>query len=233
MQNNSNFTSPVSDPHSLALIRDILVQANALADNHGIEALAIALNQPLQRPTSELVWGRSGSRALLYETLAQAKERVIIVCPWLTRQSLNDDLLLRLRAKLDQQCRIEIGWGYGHDLGSTIQVRNGSWIINARGNAKDRYNALPKLCELRNRYPDLLTLKLLGTHEKFWVCDQQFAFVGNHNVLSSNVLSLNVSHVSREVGIRTEEPGVIAELTQGFEGAIDLAQLPHRASHTA
>ncbi|RZM76561.1 phospholipase D-like domain-containing protein [Leptolyngbya iicbica] len=231
MQNHSNFTSSVSDPHPLALIRDILIQANALVDHHGIEALAIALNQP--RPTSELVWGRSGSRALLYETLAQAKERVIIVCPWLTRQSLNDDLLLRLRAKLDQQCRIEIGWGYGHDIGSTIQIRNGSWFINARGNARCRYNALPKLCELRKHYPDLLTLKLLGTHEKFWVCDQQFAFVGNHNVLSSNVLSLNVPHVNREVGIRTAEPDVIAELIQGFEGAIDLAQLHYRDSHTA
>ncbi|MGB3200819.1 MAG: hypothetical protein WBA99_07950, partial [Nodosilinea sp.] len=164
--------------HQLTLIRDILIQANALANNHGVEALAIALNQPLNRPTSRLVWGRTGSREALYEAISQARDRLIIVCPWLTRQSLDDDLLFRLRARLDQNCQIEIGWGYGHDIGSTIQISRGTWRINARGEARYRYNALPQLCQLRNHYPHLMKLKLLGTHEKFWVCDNRFAFVG-------------------------------------------------------
>jgi len=77
-----------------------------------------------------------------------------------------------------------------------------------------------------------MRLKLLGTHEKFWICDNRFAFVGNHNVLSSNVCSLNATHVSREVGIRTEEPDVIQNLTQGFDQAIDLAQ-PSELSYEA
>jgi hypothetical protein len=233
MQNIAQNPSSVDTQHQLTLIRDILIQANALADNHGLEALAIAFNQPLNRPTSRLVWGRTGSRDALYEAISLARARLVIVCPWLTRQSLDDDLLFRLRARLDQNCRIDIGWGYSHDIGNTIQINRGTWCINARGEAKRLYSALPQLCQLRNHYPHLMKLKLLGTHEKFWICDNRFAFVGNHNVLSSNVCSLNATHVSREVGIRTEEPDVIQNLTQGFDQAIDLAQLPPQEVQTA
>jgi hypothetical protein len=35
------------------------------------------------------------------------------------------------------------------------------------------------------------------------------------------------------VGIRTEEPDVIQNLTQGFDQAIDLAQLPPQEVQTA
>jgi len=233
MQNSVQTSSSTETQHQLTLIRDILIQANTLADNHGVEALALAFNQPLNRPTSRLVWGRTGSREALYEAISQARERLVIVCPWLTRQSLDDDLLFRLRTRLDQNCQIDIGWGYSHDIGSTIQISRETWHINAQGAARYRYNALPHLCQLRNHYPHLMRLKLLGTHEKFWVCDNQFAFVGNHNVLSSNVCSLNATHVSREVGIRTEEPDVIQNLTQGFDQAIDLSQANSAQPQTA
>lgn len=232
MQQNFLPSSSNQRLSELTLIRDILAQANTLADKHGLAALAIAMNHPYQ-PTSKLVWGRTGSRVALLEAIAQATERLIIVCPWLSRSSLDDDLLLRIRALLDQNCKVEIGWGYGQDIGNTILIQNGKWWINAGGNARTRYNALPALCELRKHYPDRLKLKLLGTHEKFWVCDRQFAFVGNHNVLSSNVLSLNTAYVNREVGIRTEEPEIVDALTLGFDGVIDLAHLSQPQVETA
>jgi len=69
--------------------------------------------QPKQARTSEyqLVFDRSGSRAVLLEALEQAQERLIIVCPWLNRNSIGADLMQKFRDCLNRNCRIEIGWG--------------------------------------------------------------------------------------------------------------------------
>ncbi len=62
------------------------------------EVAASVDEMPLQ-PTqvksyeTQLVFDRSGSRAVLLEALEKAQTRLIIVCPWLSRNSINADLM--------------------------------------------------------------------------------------------------------------------------------------------
>ncbi|MEA5543040.1 pentapeptide repeat-containing protein [Limnoraphis robusta Tam1] len=147
---------------------------------------------------SQLVFDRLGSRSVLLEALEIAEERVIIVCPWLNCNSIDDHLLQKFRFCLNRNCKIEIGWGY---LGDRNKIGKG-W----------RYNALGDLQQLEQEYPDLFRLKLLGTHEKYLVCDDKFAMVGSHNVLTSGVHS-----AEREVGIRTTDLQIIQGLINRFD----------------
>jgi phosphatidylserine/phosphatidylglycerophosphate/cardiolipin synthase-like enzyme len=77
---------------------------------------------------------------------------------------------------------------------------------------KSLYNAIPWIYQLQTEYPDLLNLKVLGTHEKFLVCDRQFVMLGSHNYLTSNT-----SSSEREVGIKTDSPELIDKLIKLFD----------------
>lgn len=146
------------------------------------------------------MFDRAGSRAVLLQALEQAQEQLIIVCPWLNRNSIDADLIQKFRDCLNRNCRIEIGWGHLSDR-SRIGI---GW----------RYNALPALKQMEQDCPGFFSLKLLGTHEKFLVCDSTFVMLGSHNILTSSVQS-----AEREVGIRTTDPYIIQELIERFENA--------------
>jgi phosphatidylserine/phosphatidylglycerophosphate/cardiolipin synthase-like enzyme len=59
-----------------------------------------------------------------------------------------------------------------------------------------------------------LKLKILGTHEKFLVCDRQFAMLGSHNYLTSDTKSSE-----REIGLKTDSPELIDKLIEIFDRA--------------
>jgi phosphatidylserine/phosphatidylglycerophosphate/cardiolipin synthase-like enzyme len=59
-----------------------------------------------------------------------------------------------------------------------------------------------------------MNLKLLGTHEKFLVCDRTFAMIGSHNFLTSNCHS-----TEREIGLKTNDKNIIENLIRRFETA--------------
>lgn len=106
----------------------------------------------------------------------------------------------KFRDCLNRNCRIDIGWGY---LSDRNRVGIGWW-----------YDALKDLRQLERDYLDQFKLKLLGTHEKFLVCDSTFAMLGSHNMLTSSAQS-----AEREVGIRTTDPQIIQGLINRFDGA--------------
>jgi hypothetical protein len=136
----------------------------------------IELDTETEKPKSDfqyqLVCDRPNSRAVLMEALSLAQERLIIVCPWLNCNSINDELLQKFRECLNRGCLINIGWGY---LGDRQTIGKG-W----------RYNAVADLQELASEYPDQFCLSLLGTHENFLVCDSSFAMLGSHNFLTNS-----------------------------------------------
>ena len=131
-------------------------------------------------PDSDLVFGHSEGRKLLVKALASARERVIIVCPWLSLKSISDQLLYQFSTALRRGINIDIGWGYYYDIGTIIKFsESGKYFIDAVGDEWRKYNALPPLAQLRSRYPQGLNLKLMGTHAKYITCDRLFAYV-NH-----------------------------------------------------
>ncbi|NES69881.1 MAG: hypothetical protein F6K24_34040, partial [Okeania sp. SIO2D1] len=146
------------------------------------------------------MFDRTDSHNLLIEALETVKKRLIIVCPWLNCNSIDEHLLQKFKDCLNRNCQIDIGWGY---LGDRLNIGKG-W----------KYNALGDLQELEESYPGLFLLKLLGTHENYLVCDEKFAFVGSHNFLASGNQSLE-----REVGVLTSYSEIIQGLINRFDNA--------------
>lgn len=151
----------------------------------------------------ELVIDRSGSRNCLIEALDRTQQRLVLVCPWPSRYSINNQLLQKLRAALNRGSQIDIGWGHLKDVEKGTLEEGWS------------YNALPLLKELEAAYPDQLRLSLLGTHEKFLVCDRSFAMLGSHNFLTSGS-----SSPEREVGLYTTDPRLVDALIARFEDGV-------------
>lgn len=177
------------------------------------------------QPKNEIVRGRAASRVVLIDALSNAKELLIIDSPWLSKRSVNDELLLRMKALLDRGCRLLIGWGYSPDIrglhpdGKIIHVsQSGQCFIDVTADKTGNYSAFPELDKLRARYPDQMELKLLGTHEKCVICDRQFALLGSHNVLSS----LDTLFAPRETGWKTSDRSLIEEQIEDFMNAPDL-----------
>ena len=88
--------------------------------------------QPMQEQSyeSQLVFDRSGSRAVLIEALEKAQRRLIIVCPWLRRNSI--DVIQKFKDCFNRNCRIDIGWGYFSEPNKTGIGKGNSVIRELR-----------------------------------------------------------------------------------------------------
>lgn len=158
-----------------------------------------------------LVSGRTESRQIFLDALAHSQERLILVCPWLTDYAVNQEVWELIKAALDRGVSIEIGWGHLKDVKNDRAKLSKEQLLRSSNWA---YNAVPELYKLQLKYPNLLELKILGTHEKFLVCDRQFAMLGSHNYLTSDTKSSE-----REVGLKTDSPELIDKLIALFDRA--------------
>jgi uncharacterized protein YjbI with pentapeptide repeats len=165
-----------------------------------------------------LVRDRSDSRIRLIEALNEAEERLIIVCPWLSDYGINSELLQKFQTLLEREVYIDIGWGNLLDISkfsrkqqpvsrTALKSMKSSW----------KYKGLSELEKLERTFPERFTLKLLGTHEKYFVCDRKFAVVGSHNMLTSSSQGQE-----REIGLWTDESYIIDALIERFINASNL-----------
>jgi phosphatidylserine/phosphatidylglycerophosphate/cardiolipin synthase-like enzyme len=149
----------------------------------------------------ELVLGREQSRQALLEALSSVENHLILVCPWLCHHGFDLEIQNQLENLLIKGVTIEIGYGKLSDI--------------EKGKLTGFfYNTLKQATALANRYPNF-KLKLIGTHEKYLVCDRSFAMLGSHNFLTSGVGE------EREIGIRTTDPNLIEKLIERYEHAPD------------
>ena len=210
----------------LRAISQLLKQAQTMIDKYNLppqkflEQLGLLQTQP----ETEIVFEKTGGRFHLFKALEEAKERVVIKCPWASDRAIDNDLMLRLNYALDQGVQIDLGWGYQYDIGTVIkQDRHGNLTFAAE--AQYRYSAMSKLFQLQKRYSDRLHLKLTGGHSKYFVCDRQFAYVGSHNILSSTIPNLKIAYPDLqgdETGTIHRNLEIIQKLITRYDQAIDL-----------
>jgi phosphatidylserine/phosphatidylglycerophosphate/cardiolipin synthase-like enzyme len=147
----------------------------------------------------ELVLGREQSRQALLEALSSVENHLILVCPWLCHHGFDLEIQNQLENLLIKGVTIEIGYGKLSDI--------------EKGKLTGFfYNTLKQATTLTDKYPNF-KLKLIGTHEKYLVCDRSFAMLGSHNFLTSGVGE------EREIGIRTTDPNLIEKLIERYEYA--------------
>jgi phosphatidylserine/phosphatidylglycerophosphate/cardiolipin synthase-like enzyme len=149
----------------------------------------------------ELVLDRAQSRQALLEALASVENRLILVCPWLCHYGFDLEIQNQLENLLSKGVTIEIGYGKLSDI---EQGKLTGFL----------YDRLNQATSLANKYPNF-KLKLIGTHEKYLVCDRSFAMLGSHNFLTSGFGE------EREIGIKITDPDLIERLIERYEQAPD------------
>jgi PLD-like domain len=111
----------------------------------------------------------------LWEALATAKQRLLILSGWISSEVVNDEFIKALSAALSRGVKVWIG--YGFDKGSKRgQDQRGmvTW--------KDAETAL---MSLQKQFPNQLMVRDVGwSHEKRLICDDRFTFSGSFNLLS-------------------------------------------------
>jgi hypothetical protein len=154
--------------------------------------------------------GRVESRQVFLDALRQSQERLILVCPWLRNYAIDRAVKDLIKAALIRGVSIDIGWGHLSDVNNNKSRLSKEELL--RSSKPNQYNAVPWLYQLQDEYKGLLTLRVLGTHEKFLVCDRRFAMIGSHNFMTSGA-----SSSEREVGIKTDSPETIDKLIELFD----------------
>lgn len=167
----------------------------------------------------ELVCDRKGSREKLLEAINMAEERLILVCPWPAYglSSENNEVYTKLRSFLEDHPKavLDIGWGHRKDINKLEQKPSLESLLNY----SNFYDGADLLRKLEISFPDRCRLKILGTHEKFIVCDHHFGIIGSHNFFTSGPGNDNSD---RELGIYTTNPSIIYQMIRRFEQAPDL-----------
>ena len=231
--NPSSINTPPDTVKSPSLPENITPQIDRLITERVEQSAriwAIQINQYLEQiqPYNyQLVLDRSGSRAVLLEALAQTQQRLIIVSPWLTRSSIDEEVLQRFSQVLERRVRIDIGWGHLPDTGLTkpaIMSRQQLLEAVAKNGKSWQYEAIEELGELEKRYPQQFRLKLIFTNEKFLVSINpdatpefgDLAMLGSHDILAGSRES-----GEREVGLKTNDPRIVADLTARFDQAVN------------
>jgi hypothetical protein len=163
----------------------------------------------------ELIYDRSHSRDKLFESLDEVQNRLILVCPWVSSSAIDSNFQNKIQQVLsnNKALKIYIGCGNKRDIDNLTQ-KNGQqnlldMLISQHSSWK--YNGIPILREIQEKYKDQIHLKVLGTHEKFLVCDNSWALITSHNFLTSGA-----SQTEREVGLLTDDKNIINSLIKRF-----------------
>lgn len=160
----------------------------------------------------DLVQGRGESRQIFLEAIRTAESSLILVCPWLA-YGIDNEVKELIKNALDKKVSIDIGWGHLGDVDNQRNLLSEENLLNSKkAQAWGGYNAFNWLSKLQSAYPTLLTLRILGTHEKFLVCDRTFAMIGSHNFMSSAA-----TKSERELGLKTDNPEIINKLIKLFD----------------
>ena len=165
----------------------------------------------IKRCNYELIYDRSRSREKLFEALDKVQNRLVLVCPWISQSAIDTDFEHKIKQALDRKkVKIYIGCGNRRDIDKLAQGSQSNPIDILDMLVQQytwQYSGIPILRDLERDYPDQIYLKVLGTHEKFLVCDNSWAVITSHNFLASGS-----AKKEREVGLLTYDKNIISSL---------------------
>ncbi|MEM9214686.1 MAG: phospholipase D-like domain-containing protein [Cyanobacteria bacterium P01_F01_bin.150] len=176
--------------------------------------ICLQLQAALSTPIYEVVEDKAESRAKLLHALTVAQERLVIVCPWVSSSGLDQEVEAKLNTLLERGVRISFGIGYLPDLHCLKFLENQLVFCGSQSDTW-KYNGLSVINRLVAEF-EHCDCKVLGTHEKYVVCDDSFVMLGSHNFLTSS----SGNH-DRDVGIFTTDSDIVQSLTHRFDVALD------------
>ena len=158
------------------------------------------------------------STTALHRALAQAERRVILVWPWNRHHhTLDEPLLTSFRQLLERGGQLALGWCHP---GNQQQGRWVAAMAQDRSPAPASLGTLAQLLPLRRTYGDRLQFKVMGTAERYLVCDSgpQGSPDRTYAILSLPTLStLSAAVPGIEAKLQTAHPQVVQTLIKAFE----------------
>lgn len=151
--------------------------------------------------------GRRSSNLKVWQALKESKKRLIIVCPWISNNVVNNRMMRAFEEALKRGVQIDIGWGYEGDFNGDFNPSNYQSFAEMLDDFEFlreswKYSAIPKLWNLEKKYPKNLKLTFLKTHAKYLICDSQWAMLGSHNFLLSGYGNDDDKNTTDEVGMQ-------------------------------
>ena len=168
----------------------------------------------------------AGSRTILEEALASTQNRLILILPWSDQYALDEALMQKLEAFLDQGKLLDVGWCHLADRSSEklLKKMKRGWMSDI--SAADRsatdplqtdlfQDVLHQLLHLKRTHPANFQFKILGTSENFLVSDQTFAVLG-----IADTLRTNTAFSELQLKLKTRDPEAIQRLINRFDNPI-------------
>jgi hypothetical protein len=135
------------------------------------------------------------------EAISFAKERLLIISPWMKVSVVNDEFINQLEQAIRRGVIIDIAVGIGDDLNDS------------------HTSAISRVVALAQKHPGKMNLHKWRSHEKVLVADQSF-IEGTFNWLSFQ--GVNERHYRRERGTLTVDREITDEIYQELRDAIQL-----------
>ena len=154
-------------------------------------------------------------RAVLERALAEAREEIIIISPWMNRRACNDTLCRLISGALQRGVQIRIGYGMGQERDAQERDRN---IANVNLVLDALRQIVPDVCA-----PLLELRQTRGTHQKILIWDRQAAVNGSFNWLS--YLGERDAAYRNETGTVFRHPDQVLELVASAESVLTNGQL--------
>lgn len=210
-----SFTEVLSNLNTddIKAVEKLSVKINSLNDPDSfVETQSISLKEEKQKLKQQLEQIKTQSkisdiihtyehRDYLFKALREAKNRVMIVSPWIKANVVDNEFLKILEETLKRKVNIYVFYGI---KGSSQQ--NDNWSIE-------------KLTQLSNNYKNLEFKKVRNTHRKILVCDDKFGIGTSFNFLSFRA-DPNLTYRD-ELGIIVREKETIEKL---FNSGIKLIE---------
>ncbi|NEQ97582.1 MAG: tetratricopeptide repeat protein [Cyanothece sp. SIO2G6] len=154
-----------------------------------------------------------GSRQLLEEALATAKQQLILIWPWSSTLQMDKPLMKKLEAFVKSGRRLEVGWCHITASGGQrfLGAINRRWHLDSLAQ-RSLQLTLKYLLALKRRYPKQVKFQVMGTVENFLVADRTFAALGIEDRLTTITPLEDVS-----LKLWTADRAVIDQLVQTFE----------------
>ncbi|MEL4895478.1 phospholipase D-like domain-containing protein [Crocosphaera sp. Alani8] len=143
-----------------------------------------------------LLFGRKESRQVFIDALKNTHKELILVCPWISFDAIDKEIKKLFFCLLKRDVIIKIGYERNED----------------KKKDKDYNTAVKFFDELKARYPKKVIIRKIGTHEKILISDQKMTMFGSHNFLTSSDISKE-----RELGLKTNNPQIIAKIRENLE----------------
>ena len=144
----------------------------------------------------------------LDDALDTCKQRLLIISPWIKRQVLDPARLAALKQRLEEGCKIYIGWGIGKGDRSSSNDMKLVTLLEA----------------MHKAHQNFYFVDLANTHEKILIKDSEYIITTSFNWLSFRGNPQRTLRYERGVfiGIPEVVDKQFQELVRRFEGSKEL-----------